>query len=145
MKKKVNDIREILLKPYPELIYERTLLTSTEYFLPELRDVEEVIERNSVIGIERCKHLTECEKFAWYLSSAIHRERSENKNNISEDKRYTWSLGWCIGLAKSVFQTKSDSMCWVITSDKGLKIISPETNLILDVNAKTYSVFWIVG
>ena len=145
MIKTVDDIREILLEPYPELIYERTLLTSVKYLLPTLREVKEAVERNSVIHIQRCKHLTECEKFAWYLSNAIHREQSENKDNIPEDERYTWALGWCIGWAKSIFQTQSDSMCWAITSDEGLKIISPEANLILDVNIKHYSVFWVVG
>ena len=140
-------ITEIFLKAYPETIYERVLLTSEYYLCPTLHEAKEAIERNSVVHIKQKKHITECEKSAWYLSNAIHLERSilANEGNLSKEELYTWAFGWCIGILRNLFQTESHKMCWVVTSDEGLKIIESASNIIHGVDIKTYSVFWVVG
>lgn len=156
MIQKTEKIRNLFLDIYSELDYNRTLLTNPEFWLPRLSEVEQAIERNSIIHIKRYGNITQCENKAWYLFSDIHKERSLKVQNMIKEQAITfndvptewqnrWALGWCTGWAKSIFQTKSDSMCWALTSDEGLKIISPETNQIRDVDLKHYSVFLIVG
>ena len=64
MLKTKHEITKIFLKAYPETIYERVLLTSQYCLCPDLQEVKETIERNSVVHIKQKKHITECEKSA---------------------------------------------------------------------------------
>ena len=147
MLKTKHEITEIFLKAYSGTVYKRVLLTSEYYLCPTLQEAGGAIERNSVVNIKQKKHITECEKSAWYLSNAIHLERSmlANEGGLSKEELYTWAFGWCIGILRNRFQTESHTMCWAVTSDEGLKIIEPASNMIHDVDIKTYSVFWVVG
>ena len=145
MLKTADDIRSSLYpNPYSELVYERTLLTSEVYLLPSLQETIESIKRNSVQHIPFSINITECEKSAWYLTSNVHLERSLNKVNIPKEQQYSWAFGWAIGMRTNVFGTESHTMCIVITSDFGIQIIEPKSNLIEDADTNKFNVFWVV-
>ena len=143
MLKTADDIRNILYPdPYSELVYKRTLLTSEVYLLPTFQSVIESINRNSVTNIQLHKNITECEKFAWYLTSNVHMERSLNA--VISKEQYSWAFGWAIGIRYNAFGSESHTMNIAITSDAGIQIIEPKSNLIEDADTSKFNVFWVV-
>ena len=95
-------------------------------------------------GIKHIKNVADCEKRAWFLHSAIQRERAEKAEQLPENERYTWAFGWTLGIRHGVFGSQSHSMNIAVTSDEGIIIIEPLTNVIEKVDLKKYSVFAVV-
>lgn len=143
MKKKHSEIRSIYQGVYKELDDNMAVLTSEEFWLPTHNEVVEAINRHSVVSLHHIKNISDCEKHAWYLHSAIQRERSEKAFYIPEVERYTWSFGWCIGMLNDAFGSGSHTMCTAVTSDAGVIIIESESNAIEAPDVDRFNILFL--
>jgi len=143
MIKKYDEIASLYKSIYIELETNRVVLTSEEFLIPTQIEVENAINKHAVLDLPHIKNISDCEKHAWYLHSAIQRERSENASSIPEEERYTWSFGWCIGMRSGLMGSFSHTMCTALTSDSGIIIIESESNIIEKPDIRKFNVLFV--
>jgi len=135
-------IKNELLKIYPKLKKENIWLTDKYYLVPELQEVIESIERNSVKDIQYNNKISECEEFSLFLHAKVKMERAKNVKNISEDNRYTWAFGEVIGFRQTLMGESIHQMNICFTQE-GIKIIEPQSDVIEDFDLNKFNVFFI--
>lgn len=142
MVKESKYIRDQLLKNYPELIKQNIWLTDPFYLLPELKDLEESIKRNSVKDIKYYKSISECEEFSLFLHARIKMERAKNAKNIPDSEKYTWAFGEATGYRSGLMGKSIHQMCICFTQD-GIKIIEPQSDRIENLDINKFNIFFV--
>ena len=110
--------------------------------MPELNDLEESIERNSVKDLIYHKNICECEEFSLFLTAAIKIERARYVKFIPKDERYSWAVGEAIGYRTGLMGMKVHQMCICMTQD-GIKIIEPQSDKIEESDSDKFDIFFV--
>jgi len=135
-------IKNKLLKEYPKLQKENIWLTDPFYLLPELKDLEISVKKNSVKDIQYYKNISECEEFSLFLHAKIKMERVQNVKDIPDHEKYTWAFGEVIGYKYGLMGKNIHQMNICFTKE-GIKIIEPQSNKIENIDINKFDIFFV--
>jgi hypothetical protein len=135
------EIKKAYQSIYPNLESHYTILMSEKFLLPTYQEVVGAVKRHSVKGMKYVPNIADCEKFAWYLVWGIQKERSDQ----AEISKMTWALGWITGFRIDLLGQESHTMVTAMTSDKGIIIIDPMTDAIMEPDIQTFNALLLVA
>lgn len=118
-----KDIREQLYSEW-ESIY--VLNTDTEYSLPTIELVREIIGRVSVAMIARFDNISECDDVSIMLWGRVKEARNQAviSGELSEDEQLSWPIGICFGMKFSgISGPHWQNLC---ITNEGILMIEPQ-------------------
>ena len=134
-----KQIKRVYQDTYPKLESHYTILMSERFLLPTYQEVTDAVKRHSVKDMKYVSNIADCEKFAWYLVWGIQKERS-----VNPQEKITWSVGWATGLRIDLMGSEPHTMATAITSDRGIVIIDPRTDVISNPDPETFNIILLV-
>lgn len=117
-------VRNLFRSRWPDL---KTMwITDTEYLVPKLDHVRNMLEKCSVSHLTRMRKLSECEDYSLLLTAEVRKTRIENADMFPIEERMNWALGFC-GMSKYRGIPFNHTVCFSIT-DGGLYMFDAQFN-----------------
>lgn len=133
-----DDVRELVFKELKGKLAKNLSfhLADEVYYLPPLEDAKEIIEASELNLKEWIEERFDCDDFALVLKARF------AEAAYKDGKR---RAAHCMGIIWGMFSEGPHAMNWIVTEDKKLHLIEPQTNEIFYPSKDDNDVWFIMG